>query len=46
MTDYHSIDIHNAHIKRFGHCKYCDSGSMTVHKTIILDKFGFYGEKI
>ena len=34
---FHTIEAHNFHIKRYGRCLYCESGSKPVHKTIIAE---------
>ena len=36
-SQFHSIEAHNFHIRRYGHCLYCDSGSKPVHKSLIVE---------
>jgi hypothetical protein len=34
---FHSIERHNWHIDRYGHCLYCDLGSKVEHSTLIKE---------
>jgi hypothetical protein len=37
---YHTIETHDFHIKRYKHCPYCELGSKAVPKAEIKKQFG------
>lgn len=40
VNGFHSLECHNFHIRRYGHCLYCEQGSVPCEKSLIVERLG------
>jgi hypothetical protein len=43
MIGMHSLECHNFHIRRYGRCPYCATGSRAVPKAVIVERLEVEG---